>query len=116
MPSAAAFSRASFYLFATSAAESPGSSRQASDEPFTEPTLLSLCAGIEMGIRAVNRLTQGVLLVGSLVVATVVVLAMALPWDHDHCKIDYPTLISCTFQLTGSASGTTGHFWLKITP
>jgi hypothetical protein len=47
----------------------------------------------------VNRRT-GVLLVGGLIVAAVVVLAMALAWglDHHHCKIGFPTVISCTFE------------------
>jgi len=48
----------------------------------------------------VNRRTQGILLVGILAVAAVVVLAMALPWglDHHHCKIDFPTEVSCTVE------------------
>jgi len=48
----------------------------------------------------VNRRTQGILLVGTLAVAAVVVLAMALPWglDHHHCKIDFPTEVSCTVE------------------
>jgi hypothetical protein len=56
------------------------------------------------GDPAVNRRTQGVLLVGSLlvgslVIATVVMLAMALArgLDHHHCKTGFPTVISCTF-------------------
>jgi len=45
-----------------------------------------------------NRRTQGVLLVGSLVVVTVVALAMVLArgLDHQHCKTGFPTLISCS--------------------
>jgi hypothetical protein len=46
-----------------------------------------------------NRGTQGVLLAGSLAVAMVVVLAVALARGVDHrlCEIGFPTLISCTF-------------------
>jgi len=47
-----------------------------------------------------NRRTQGALLVGSLAVATLVVLsaALALAWGLDHhlCETGFPTLISCT--------------------
>jgi len=52
------------------------------------------------GSDMVNRRTQGILLVGILAVAAVVVLAMALPWglDHHHCKIDFPTEVSCTVE------------------
>jgi hypothetical protein len=47
-----------------------------------------------------NRRTQGLLLAGSMVVATVVALVTALAWglDHNHCKIGFPTVISCTFE------------------
>jgi len=51
-----------------------------------------------------NRRTRGFLLVGGLVVgslvaATVVVLAMTLTQglDRQHCKTGFPTLISCTY-------------------
>jgi hypothetical protein len=46
-----------------------------------------------------NRRTQGVLVVGSLAVATALVLAVALARGVDHrlCEIGFPTLISCTF-------------------
>jgi hypothetical protein len=46
-----------------------------------------------------NLRTQGVLLIGSLAVATVVVLAVALArgLDHSLCETGFPTLISCTF-------------------
>ena len=52
------------------------------------------------GNLAVNRRTQGLLLVGSMVVATVVALVTTLAWglDHNHCKIGFPTVISCTFE------------------
>jgi hypothetical protein len=45
-----------------------------------------------------NRRTQVALLVGSLAVATVVVLSVALArgLDHQICKTGFPTLISCT--------------------
>jgi len=44
-------------------------------------------------------LLVGGLLAGSLAVATVVVLAMALArgLDSQHCKTGYPTLISCSY-------------------
>jgi hypothetical protein len=36
----------------------------------------------------------------SSIVAMVVVFAMALSWgvNHGHCKADFPTVISCTFE------------------
>jgi hypothetical protein len=48
----------------------------------------------------VNRRTQGLLLVAGLVVATVAALVTTLAWglDHNHCKIGFPTVISCTFE------------------
>ena len=58
-------------------------------------------AGTEM--ETMNRrkgvLLVGGLLAGSLAVATVVVLAMALArgLDSQHCKTGYPTLISCSY-------------------
>jgi hypothetical protein len=47
---------------------------------------------------AVTRQTQGVLL-GALVVATAVMLAMAIAWalNQPNCKAGFPTLINCTF-------------------
>ena len=52
------------------------------------------------GNLAVNRRTQGLLLVAGLVVATVAALVTTLAWglDHNHCKIGFPTVISCTFE------------------
>jgi hypothetical protein len=48
----------------------------------------------------VNRRTQGVLIISSLVVAAVVVLAMALAWGlvRQHCATGFPTVISCKFE------------------
>ena len=56
-------------------------------------------AGVTDGNSAMNRRVRGVLLVGSLVAVTVVVLATALVrnFDHDHCKTGFPTLIKCTY-------------------
>jgi hypothetical protein len=51
-------------------------------------------------VSSVNRRTQFILLVGSLVVATFVVLAAALAWglDRHHCRIGFPTVIRCSFE------------------
>jgi hypothetical protein len=57
-----------------------------------------------------NRRTQGVLLVGSLAVATVVVLAVGLAWGlyhHFSCEIDFPTSIDCKWSSTSVTTSTT---------
>jgi hypothetical protein len=40
------------------------------------------------------------LLAGSLAAATAIVFAMSLAWgfDHDHCRIGFPTVIRCSFE------------------
>src|SRR5262249_14937888 len=52
-----------------------------------------------------TRRTQGILLVGSFAVATVVVLEVGLARRLDHylCKNDFPTLISCTFEWSSGS-------------
>jgi hypothetical protein len=54
---------------------------------------------MDVGNPPMNRQTRGVLLVGSLAVVTVVLLATALTWGvaHQHCKLGFPTVMSCTF-------------------
>jgi hypothetical protein len=54
-----------------------------------------------------NRRTQGVLLVGSLAVATIVVLSVALArgLDHHLCETGFPTLISYGDRLHLSSVG-----------
>ena len=65
-----------------------------------------------------KRRTQGVLLVGSLAVATVVVLAAGLARgvDHQHCKIGF-LWISCTWSSTAATRGIpSSSFTASITP
>lgn len=55
-----------------------------------------------------NRRTQGALLVGSLAVATVVVLSVALARGmdpHHYCETGFSRLISCTFHWSSKSTG-----------